>query len=278
MAAHPYGGAGPSGRVGSESRQRASGDANVWRVSHPSPSGPYGSPDRASEADDRASEADDGAPGLPYGALPGQTWDPDLRRMGDGRFTSGPRRRAAGTTWGRTGMVALIAFVALLAALVVAVTSGLRAGSTDGLVRTGSVLNLTLPADQVRLLSIPLDAPAQLEGCTVRDLGHGGIVLPLSVADSSPSTTDAGEWEPVLTFRTGSGDLEVTCESTGAPIDVRVSPDFFSFPIAAGAIVVGAASLVTLLWLPMAGVVRLAISSARARRARSSSSPRVGRP
>jgi hypothetical protein len=91
----------------------------------------------------------------------------------------------------------------------------------------GQPHRVSVETDRDRIIWVDDDEPAS---CTIVDTGTGAEVTYTGSPDASYTKDTGGRnWEGDRTFDPGSGELEVTCDEAGGPIQVGPAPQFRDF-------------------------------------------------
>lgn len=137
-----------------------------------------------------------------------------------------PQRRRPSAWWFVLAAGLMVAGVAVgVTILVLTVKSFTETDAT--IPADGQPHQVSVDTDQDRIVWIDDDEPPS---CTIVDLETGREVTYTGGADASYTKSNgSGDWEGDQTFDPGSGELEVTCEEAGGPIQIGPAPEFKEF-------------------------------------------------
>jgi hypothetical protein len=137
-----------------------------------------------------------------------------------------PRRRRPSAWWFVLAAGLMVAGVAVgVTILVVTIKSFTETDATID--ADGQQHRISVETDGDRMVWIDTDEPPS---CTIIDVETGEEVRFTGSPDASyTKSSGSREWEGDETFDPGSGDLEVTCEEAGGPIQIGPAPEFKEF-------------------------------------------------
>lgn len=104
-------------------------------------------------------------------------------------------------------------------------------------VRAFTEVDTTIDPDgQVRVVSVATDRdrmvwvrPGQPASCTLVDTATGEQIATRGLGATYTKSGGSGSWEGAGRFDPGSGDLEVTCDPSGGPLQIGPAPEIGSF-------------------------------------------------
>jgi hypothetical protein len=136
------------------------------------------------------------------------------------------KRRRPSAWWFVLAVGLMVAGVAVGVTVLVLTIKGFT--ETDATIAAdGQPHQVTVETDQERMVWVDDSEPAS---CTIVDTETGAEVSYTGSPDASYTKSTGGrDWEGDRTFEPGSGDLEVTCDESGGPIQIGPAPDFGDF-------------------------------------------------
>jgi hypothetical protein len=140
-------------------------------------------------------------------------------------YAAPPRRRRPSGWWFVVGGASLVAAVAVGIVLVVWTLSGVF-DIEDTVAADGLPHRISLSGTEERML---WGRPQASTDCAVVDTATGTDVARSPVAGSLDKHDGSGSWTGVSNFRPGSGDLEITCQAAGGPVQVGPATTVGSF-------------------------------------------------
>jgi hypothetical protein len=91
----------------------------------------------------------------------------------------------------------------------------------------GQPHTISVDTDRDRMVWVDDDEPPS---CTIIDVETGQEVRYTGSPDASyTKSSGSRDWEGDETFDPGSGDLEITCDAAGGPIQIGPAPEFGEF-------------------------------------------------
>jgi len=137
-----------------------------------------------------------------------------------------PRRRRPSAWWFVLAVGLMVAGVAVGVTILVLTVKAFT--ETDATIDAdGQPHRVSVETDMERIVWVDDDEPAS---CAIVDVESGEEVTYTGSPDASYTKDSRGRsWEGDRTFDPGSGDLEVTCDATGGPIQIGPAPEFKDF-------------------------------------------------
>ena len=138
-----------------------------------------------------------------------------------------PQRRRRPSAWWFVLAVGLM-IVGIAVGVTVLVLTIKSFTETDATIPAdGRPHSISVETDGDRMVWVDQDDPPT---CTIVDVESGEEVRYTGSPDASYTrSSGTREWEGDETFDPGSGDLEVTCEEAGGPIQIGPAPEFKEF-------------------------------------------------
>ncbi len=137
-----------------------------------------------------------------------------------------PQRRRPSAWWFVLAAGLMVAGVAVgVTVLVLTVKSFTETDAT--IAADGQPHTISVDTDRDRMIWIDDDEPPS---CTIIDVETGEEVRSTGSPDASYTKGGGSrDWEGDETFDPGSGELEITCEEAGGPIQIGPAPEFGEF-------------------------------------------------
>ena len=137
-----------------------------------------------------------------------------------------PQRRRPSAWWFVLAVGLMVAGIAVGVTILVLTIKGFT--ETDATVPAdGRLHSVSVEADEERMIWIDTSRPPD---CSIVDTETGNEVRYTGTPDASYEKSSGGpNWAGDRTFDPGSGELAVTCEEAGGPIQIGPAPQFREF-------------------------------------------------